>query len=107
MEQIKQLKDMRDAAQQRIEDALAAIQNSPDAKLVNSLTTLIRDLEQSIGDTNSSKPASSSSSASNSGNSASSTMSSKSSSDSKDKSGSVSKKDEMSLEDSLEAELLS
>lgn len=49
MEQIDQLKSMRDAAKERLEAAIKALEQSPDAKLVNSLTALIDDLEESLG----------------------------------------------------------
>lgn len=49
MEQLDQLKTMRDQAAQRLEEARAALERSPDAKLVNSLSSLIEDLEQSLG----------------------------------------------------------
>ncbi len=49
MEQIDQLKSMRDAAKERLEAAIKALEKSPDAKLVNSLTALIDDLEESLG----------------------------------------------------------
>lgn len=52
MEQVNQLKQMREAAQQRMNTAregikqqLLALENSADAKLVKSLGTLIADLE--------------------------------------------------------------
>lgn len=136
MEQIKQLREMRDAAQKRIEDALAAIQNSADAKLVNSLTALIKDLEQAVGSSAASfsdkdateaveggkmESASSSfkidskgSDSKSDNGAASSASASSKDDDDKSKFGTKSdsgkapftKKDEMSLEDSLEAELL-
>lgn len=49
MEQIDQLKAMRDSAKERLEAAIAALEKSPDAKLMNSLTSLIDDLEESLG----------------------------------------------------------
>lgn len=51
MEQLKQLKTMRDDAAIRLEAARAAIEVSPDAKLFNSLTSLISDLEAALGET--------------------------------------------------------
>lgn len=56
MEQLDQLRDMRDAASVRLEEARAAIEASPDAKLVSSLTSLIEDLETSLGMVASSAP---------------------------------------------------
>jgi len=49
MEQLEQLKTMRDQAVQRLEAARAAIEISPDAKLVNSLGSLITELEGALG----------------------------------------------------------
>jgi hypothetical protein len=49
MEQLEQLRAMRDAASTRVEEAKAAIDNGPDAKLAASLTTLIADLEEQFG----------------------------------------------------------
>jgi len=49
MEQLDQLIAMRDQAKERLEAALAAIEKSPDARLVNSLSTLIEDLQQALG----------------------------------------------------------
>lgn len=49
MEQIEQLIGIRDAAEKRLEAARAALERSPDAKLVASLSLLIDDLKQSFG----------------------------------------------------------
>ncbi|MCB1438413.1 MAG: hypothetical protein H6888_10805 [Nitratireductor sp.] len=57
MEQLEQLRAMRDAASTRVEEAKAAIDNGPDAKLAASLTTLIADLEQQFGFAPASAPA--------------------------------------------------
>ena len=46
MEQLEQLVGIRDAAEKRLEAARAAIERSPDAKLVASLTLLIDDLRR-------------------------------------------------------------
>ena len=48
MEQLEQLVGIRDAAEKRLEAARAAIERSPDAKLVASLTLLIDDLRKSF-----------------------------------------------------------
>jgi len=48
MEQLEQLAGIRDAAEKRLEEARAAIERSPDAKLVASLTLLIDDLRKSF-----------------------------------------------------------
>jgi len=48
MEQLQQLIGIRDAAEKRLEDARAALERSPDAKLVASLTLLIDDLRKSF-----------------------------------------------------------
>ena len=48
MEQLEQLAGIRDAAEKRLEEARAAIERSPDAKLVASLTLLINDLRKSF-----------------------------------------------------------
>lgn len=48
MEQLEQLVGIRDAAEKRLEEARAAIERSPDAKLVASLTLLIDDLRKSF-----------------------------------------------------------
>ena len=50
MEQLQQLKTMRDDAALRLEAARAAIEVSPDAKLFKSLSSLIVELEESLGD---------------------------------------------------------
>jgi hypothetical protein len=57
MEQLVQLKTMRDDAAKRLDAARAAIEVSPDAKLFNSLTSLIEDLEVALGGTEEIKPA--------------------------------------------------
>lgn len=49
MEQIEQLKAIRDAAVDRMEEAKKAIDNGPDGKLSRSLTVLIDELEESFG----------------------------------------------------------
>ncbi|MGB7336384.1 MAG: hypothetical protein WBD01_11405, partial [Salaquimonas sp.] len=49
MEQLDQLRTMRDQAAIRLEEARAALEKSPDAKLVSSLSTLIADLENALG----------------------------------------------------------
>ena len=49
MEQLQQLKTMRDDAALRLEAARAAIEVSPDAKLFKSLSSLIVELEESLG----------------------------------------------------------
>jgi hypothetical protein len=49
MEQLEQLMAMRDQAKHRLEAALAAIEKSPDARLVKSLTSLISDLHDALG----------------------------------------------------------
>lgn len=49
MEQLDQLKAMRDQASVRLADARKALETSPDAKLETSLTSLIEDLEASLG----------------------------------------------------------
>ncbi len=49
MEQLDQLRTMRDEAAIRLDLARAALERSPDAKLVNSLSSLITDLETSLG----------------------------------------------------------
>ncbi|MCB1384571.1 MAG: hypothetical protein KDJ80_01420 [Nitratireductor sp.] len=48
MEQLQQLTSIRDAAEKRLEDARAALERSPDAKLVASLSLLIDDLKASF-----------------------------------------------------------
>ena len=48
MEQLEQLAGIRDAAEKRLEEARAAIERSPDAKLVASLNLLIDDLRKSF-----------------------------------------------------------
>ena len=48
MEQLQQLIGIRDAAERRLEDARAALERSPDAKLVASLSLLIDDLRKSF-----------------------------------------------------------
>lgn len=50
MEQLQQLKTMRDDAALRLEAARAAIEISPDAKLFKSLSSLIVELEESLGE---------------------------------------------------------
>lgn len=49
MEQLDQLIAMRDQAKERLEAALAAIEKSPDARLVKSLSSLIEDLQDALG----------------------------------------------------------
>lgn len=49
MEQLEQLRAMRDSAMARLEAARRALEASPDAKLVNSLSVLIVDLEEALG----------------------------------------------------------
>ena len=49
MEQLDQLKTMRNQAAERLDAAMAALEKSPDAKLVRSLTSLISELEEALG----------------------------------------------------------
>jgi len=119
MEQLDQLKTMRDDAKKRLEEAIAAIEKSPDAKLVNSLTSLIDDLEESLGLKNA--PAKKTTAAKKADDDVSDSGAAKAvegaeveplASDDDTTSGMTASSpsgkadDEMSLEDSLEAELL-